>query len=190
MLLNFQPKYDKIVELLLYLAHVKRGADKYQAVKFFYLADREHLLRYGRPITYERYVALEYGPVASNVKDLLEQKPDAFRRAGIAELPFEVKLALQANGKQYVEIGAPLREIDRDIFSKSDLKVFDEVLAKYGNYDFDRLFRLTHGHKAYVNAWSKRGTLKMAEMSYDEMIESPEKRRQIVEDFGPISRRM
>lgn len=64
--LTFQPKLDKIVELLLYLAHTRPGADKYQAVKFFYLADREHIRRYGRPITFGDYVAMSYGPVASN----------------------------------------------------------------------------------------------------------------------------
>ena len=37
--LKFHPKFDKIVELLLYLAHKRPDADKYQAVKFFYLAD-------------------------------------------------------------------------------------------------------------------------------------------------------
>ena len=47
--LEFKPKLDKIVELLLYLAYVRPGADKYQVVKLFYLADREHLIRFGRP---------------------------------------------------------------------------------------------------------------------------------------------
>src|ERR1700688_4962714 len=42
--LEYRPKIEKIVELLLYLAHKRPGADKYQAVKFFCLADREHLL--------------------------------------------------------------------------------------------------------------------------------------------------
>src|ERR1700739_3442083 len=69
--LEFKPKFDKILELLVYLSFTKPGADHYQAVKFFYLADKEHLNRYGRPITYEKYCALPYGPVASNVLDLL-----------------------------------------------------------------------------------------------------------------------
>jgi Protein of unknown function (DUF4065) len=63
MALKFRPKTEKIVELMLYLAHKRPDADKYQAVKFFYLADREHLIRYGRPITFENYYAMEYGPV-------------------------------------------------------------------------------------------------------------------------------
>ena len=60
--LIFKPKLDKVIELLLYLAHKRPGADKYQASKFFYFADREHLARFGRPISYEPYFALWYGP--------------------------------------------------------------------------------------------------------------------------------
>jgi hypothetical protein len=39
----------------LYLASKRPGVDKYQAVKFFYLADREHLNRFGRPITFDSH---------------------------------------------------------------------------------------------------------------------------------------
>ncbi len=85
MALKFRPKIGKIVELLLYLAHKRPGADKYQAVKFLYLADKEHFSRYGRPITFEDYYALWYGPVASNALDLLNQKRWAFERAHIEE---------------------------------------------------------------------------------------------------------
>jgi hypothetical protein len=90
--LTFRPKLEKIVELLLYLAHKRAGADKYQAVKFFYLADREHFKPHGRPLTFDNYYALSYGPVASNALDLLHKKPWMLQRAGIKELPFETEI--------------------------------------------------------------------------------------------------
>lgn len=190
MALQFQPNLAKIVELLLYLAHKMPGADKYQAVKFFYLADREHLARYGRPITSERYFALKYGPVASNAKDLLEGDRFTMRKAGINELPFEVKQVDRPGPDRapLVVIGAPKREIDRDLFSRSDLKVFDEVLERHGNLDFDALFNLTHDHQAYKRAWARRGEAQRGEMTYDEMIDSDEKRAALVSDIGPVSR--
>jgi len=89
--LEFQPKLDKILELLLYLAHKRPGADKYQAVKFFYLADREHLRRYGRPITFEHYFAMWYGPVASNALDFINKNKRTMERAGLESLPFETE---------------------------------------------------------------------------------------------------
>lgn len=192
--LKFQPKLDKVVELLLYLAHRRPGADKYQAVKFLYLADREHFKRYGRPITFEDYYALSYGPVASNALDLLNGKWWAFEKAGVDKLPFETELGTVTTkaGKETETtfIRAPLREVDLDLFSETDIEVFDEVLAKHGDATFDELFELTHDHTAYKEAWKRRGTADRAEMFYDEMIDDAELRKSLVDDLGPIASRM
>ncbi|MFO1131171.1 MAG: Panacea domain-containing protein [Hyphomicrobiales bacterium] len=189
MALQFRPNLPKIAELLLYLAHKKPGADKYQAVKFFYLADREHLNRFGRPITSDEYYALQYGPVASNAKDLLEQDKWALMDAGMKELPFQVDMEAR-RGPDKVElliIGEPKRAVDMEIFSRSDLRVFDEILEKYGDYDFDALYNLTHNHMAYKRAWLNRGSAMRAYMPYDDMISSPTKRESILSDIGPVA---
>ena len=189
MALEFRPNLAKIVELLLYLAHKKPGADKYQAVKFFYLADREHINRYGRPITSEVYFALRYGPVASKAKDLLEQDQWTMRRAGLKELPFETeKVSRRGPDKSdLVIIGAPKREVDLELFSRSDLRVFDQILKDYGHLDFDALYKLTHDHAAYKKAWANRGHSKRGQMTYDDMIESADKRASVVSDIGPVA---
>jgi uncharacterized phage-associated protein len=185
--LKFKPKMDKIVELLLYLAHKRPGADKYQAVKFFYLADREHLNRYGRPITFEKYYALDYGPVASHALDLLEQTPSTFREANIESLPFKTETGKLKNGKETIYIRKPLRDVNLDLFSKSDLRVFDEIIEKYRNATFEQLFNETHEHFAYTEAWGKRRFgKKRAEMYYDDMIEGAHKEG-LIEDLLPIS---
>jgi uncharacterized phage-associated protein len=192
--LKFRPKLDKIVELLLYLAHKRPGADKYQAVKFFYLADREHFKRYGRPITFDDYYAMWYGPVASNALDLLHEKYWTMHRAGIKELPFKTELGRvktkSGRETQTTFIREPLREVNTDIFSKSDLEVFDEVIRQYGNASFDELFEMTHEHFAYVNAWNKRGLSNRAEMLYDEMIDDVALRKSLVEDLSSVSAKM
>lgn len=187
MSLVFKAKLDKILELLLYLAHSKPRADLYQAVKFFYLADREHLNRHGRPITNEEYYALPYGPVASKAMDFLRGNQWVFKEAGISELPFETHYE-KKNGYDVLVIGEPKRDYDPNMFSKSDLKIFDEIVAEFGDFTFDELFELTHSHFAYDRAWSSRkhGT-KRAEMRYEEMIEDDERRAQIVEDIGLVS---
>ncbi|KRB26296.1 Panacea domain-containing protein [Mesorhizobium sp. Root172] len=189
MALNFRPNYEKIVELMLYLAHKKPGADKYQAVKFFYLADKAHLERYGRPITQDKYVALDYGPVASSVKDFMERDRFTMRRAHIADLPFDIEEHQRGGKTSLVKLGKPHRDVDLELFSKSDLRIFDEILQKYGDCTFDDLYKITHKHFAYKRAWSEkpRGA-KSAPMNYDEMIESPERRKIIVEDIGPVSK--
>jgi uncharacterized phage-associated protein len=185
MSLTFRPKLNKIVELLLYLAHKRPGADKYQAVKFFYLADREHLDWYGRPISFDTYFALQYGPVASNAMDLLEHDPRALRAAGIEDLPFKTE---EKNGITYIR--EPTREVDTELFSRTDLQVFDEILAEYGQMSFDELFNLTHGHVAYTNAWDKRGFSNRSLMEYGDMVEDQKKRAAMEEDLAPVSAKM
>ncbi|HXW21049.1 MAG TPA: Panacea domain-containing protein [Roseiarcus sp.] len=190
MALRFRPKLDKIVELLLYLAHVRPGADKYQAVKFFYLADREHLNRYGRPITFENYYALSYGPVASKALDLLEDDARVLKEAGIDRLPFETEVGKLPNGNDTVYLRKPLRQVNYELFSKSDLNIFDDVVRKYRNASFDDLFKLTHKHYAYTKAWSTRKQGNRAEMFYEEMIDDEKKRAALVEELLPVASHM
>jgi uncharacterized phage-associated protein len=187
MSLDFRPKIDKIVELLLYLAHVRPNADKYQAVKFFYLADREHLNRYGRPITHEAYFALPYGPVASKAMDLLEEDHWTMTEAGLEALPFEIERETR-DGRPLTYIRAPKREVNRDLFSKSDLKVFDEIIATYGDSTFEELFLITHDHYAYKKAWkNRRPGSKRSPMFYEDMIDDSTQRSSVIENIGPFA---
>lgn len=193
--LTFRPKIDKIVELLLYLAHKRPGADKYQAVKFFYLADREHFGRFGRPITFDNYYALWYGPVASTALDLLNGASPALFGGNAKTLPFKTEKGVvkTKSGKETETtfIRNALRPVNFDLFSKSDLEVFDEVISKYGNASFDDLYNETHMHFAYLNAWEhRRYGGERAEMFYDEMIDDPERRASLVEDLSPVAAKM
>jgi len=188
--LKFRPKLDKIVELLLYLAHQQPGADKYQAVKFFYLADREHLARYGRPITFDNYYALWYGPVASKALDLLEGDKWVLKAANIEGLPFKTVAGKAKNGSDTIFISDPSRDVNLDLFSKSDLRVFDEILEKYRNASFKELMDMTHEHEAYKTAWTSRRAGDRAEMYYEEMIDDEKRRAALIEDLDPVSANM
>jgi uncharacterized phage-associated protein len=188
--LKYRPKIEKIIEMLLYLAEKRPGADKYQAVKFFYLADREHLNRYGRPISFENYYAMSYGPVASTVLDILNGQKWPLDAVGIQELPFKTEIAKTKNGRDTTFIRDKLRDVNLDMFSKSDLKIFDEVIAKYRDASFDDLFKATHDHFAWSNAWTTRKQGERAEMFYDEMIEDEARRAELVEDVSSIAAHM
>ena len=188
--LEFRPKLDKIVELLLHLAHVRPDADKYQAVKFFYLADREHLIRHGRPITSEAYFALPYGPVASNALDLLEGDQWTMKRAGVDALPFETEI-VEVKEKRLTYIRQPFRQVDFDLFSKSDIRVFDEIIKIHGKMTFEQLFDLTHNHYAYKRAWyNRKHGSKRSPMRYEDMIEDKARRESVIDDIASVSAHM
>lgn len=184
--LKFKPNFEKIVELLLYMAHKRPGADHYQAVKFLYLADKEHMNRYGRPITFEKYSALKYGPVASNAYNLLKNPEKELPKFGLKELPF----VLEKLGT-YIYIKEPKRAVCYDLFSKSDIKIFDEVLTKYGRLSFGELYNLTHSHFAYRNAWENRPSNKDANaMRYEDMIDENINKAAFVEEIGLVAEHM
>ena len=122
--IHFKPKKDKIVETILYLAHKGLDLSQYKLVKLFYLADREHLRRFGRPITFDYYVAMEHGPVASIAYDIA--KGNIVRGVDPDTLPFTIR---RLDRFRFVE--NPKREINRSLFSKSDLMILDEIVKKY-----------------------------------------------------------
>lgn len=172
---RFQPKAEKIVDAILYLAHKGLELDQYKVVKLLYLADREHFRRFGRPITFDKYVAMEFGPVASNAYDLVRKK----RAFGISasDLPFDI----QKHDKIYL-IGKPKREVNWNIFSKSDLGILDWAADTYGNKTFSDLYELTHEHFAYDRAWKNRKT-KADEMRFEDFLEEDASKPSKVSDL-------
>lgn len=179
--LAFRPKYEKIVEALLYIAHKRANADHYQAIKFLYLADSRHLNRYGRPITSEKYHALKYGPVASTALDLLKQSQVAFRKCEITELPFVLEKL-----DKIIYLREPNRSVNYEVFSKSDIKVLDEIIVEYGNKSFGELVEITHSHFAWRNVWRPEEGRSFS-MNYEDMIEEGARKAAFIEDFSPIA---
>lgn len=145
-------------------------------------------------MTFDNYYALWYGPVASNALDLLHQNASVMKKAGIKELPFKTEIGkVKTKAGKVTEttfIRDPLRPVNYDLLSKSDVEVFDEVLSKYGSATFDDLFNVTHEHFAYSNAWKNRRKGERAEMFYDEMIDDLERRKALIEDLLPVAAKM
>jgi len=133
---RFTPKPEKIIAALLYLAHKRPNLDHYQAVKLLYLADKEHLNRYGRPITFDTYSALPYGPVGSIALNFLKRNAATMRRFRITGLPFETEKL-----DKIIYIRSPRAPVDYNLFSRSDLRVLDEIIAEHGDKTFDQLYK-------------------------------------------------
>lgn len=149
--IKFPIRPEKIVETMLYLTHKGIELSQYKTVKLLYLADREHFRRFGRPISFDRYVAMDYGPVASVARKIFQG--ESVRGINLGDLPFEINKI----GK-YFFIENPKKDIQRSLFSKSDLLVLDEIVEQYGRSEFGELYKLTHKHFAYTRAWDNRNT--------------------------------
>lgn len=185
--INFKPKIDKIIEVILFLAHKRVELDVYKLVKLVYLADNEHLNTYGRPITFDTIVAMDNGPVASSTYDIFKRNKRIQlngKPLDYADMPFE-----WAKKGQREYIVNPQREIRRDLFSKSDLKVLEDVVEAYADKSFGELYDLTHEHPAYQRAWNeKTAKAKRAKMRVEDMIEQSESKTSLVEELKTISK--
>src|SRR5690606_40518414 len=56
-----------------------RSSDIHKLMKLMYFADRDHLVKYGFPITGDMYIKLPYGPVPSFSNFVLRNENDDFR---------------------------------------------------------------------------------------------------------------
>ncbi|MBL4872109.1 MAG: SocA family protein [Rhodobacteraceae bacterium] len=172
---KFRTKPEKIVETMLYLAHKGIELSQYKTVKLLYLADREHFRRFGRPISYDKYVAMEYGPVASIALDIINGK----NVLGVDKdaLPFEINTI-----GVHSLISDPKRDIRRELFSKSDLIILDDTVEKYGHFEFGKLYELTHKHFAYSRAWNNQKT-KADPMFFEDFLDETANKEDKIQDL-------
>ena len=174
--IRFTAKLDKIIEVILCLAHKGIELDRYKIVKLVYLADVAHLNRYGRPITYDTMVAMKNGPVPTTLYDILKRN----RRYKIDydTLPFDY---IARGDRHYIE--NPKRAINRKLFSKSDLAILDEIAASHGNKTFRELYDMTHQHPGYQRAWAAKGNKHSHPIRFEDLLDESELKPALVEEM-------
>lgn len=91
-------------------------------IKLLYLADRESFITTGRPITGAAMVSMPYGPVLSEVLDLIKHPPTG-PWASYVTTPKDFNVSLK--------VQAP----DDDELSRNDLRILRSVHAKFGDSD-------------------------------------------------------
>jgi uncharacterized phage-associated protein len=152
MAVAFTFDFEKASAALLYLASRNLPAfDKGKACKLLYLADKLHLVRYGRPITGDRYWALEHGPVPSAVLNLINDvEKKQLSGQGVQALAEALELDRTFENPRFRARQKP----NMDLLSKSDVDVLDRVADSFGSKTFAELRALTHETVAYQRAWT------------------------------------
>ena len=134
MMMNFQFNLTKSVHAMAYLCARLARVDKAKLMKLLYLADREALLRWGRPISTDRYVSMDRGPVLSRVLDLATDGEDP-------GTPSIWALSITEPSNYEVELKA---EAGDDELSEAEIQVLDKVFAEHGTKSRWDLVKLTH----------------------------------------------
>lgn len=134
-------KEDVSINALLYVLKQLGGVcDMHKASKIFYYADQRHLSLYGRTITGDVYIAMQYGPVPSKLNDIMkavrgdsyfEYKTDKFTFVN----RYEIRLQEQP---------------DLDYLSETDIECLNYAIDLCRDMSFSELTQFSHGL-----AWTK-----------------------------------
>jgi uncharacterized phage-associated protein len=114
---------DKTTEAAVYLVNRHGGRMSYmKLIKLLYLADRECLLAYGRPITFDAYFSLPHGPVLSQTLNIINEGP----RPGETSVWTD---HISEPQNYDVEV---IRSIEPDHLSEAEIEVLDRVYEEHG----------------------------------------------------------
>ncbi len=129
---------SSIIEAIYYLLKRIGPSDKLKLVKLMYLADKYHLIRYGRTITNDEYFAMPHGPVGSTIKDVLSL--DHFSLS-YEEYNYTSQLLKKVSKNQFK---ASDKEIEFEMLSETDIEALDFIANKFGQMSTWKLRDYTH----------------------------------------------
>lgn len=176
---RFRFKWEKAIQAIDFIAQNQPGITQYYIGKIMFFADREHLLDYGRPISGDRYVAMEHGPVPSAIRDLL--KSDSGYPDEMINL-LHSRIGLETDGnKQHVYSKG---DVDFPALSGSDKEYLLNAINEYAKMPFTTLKELSHKDPAYEAAWAKLGAAN--EMDIDfwlDTLDEPEKAKNELHEY-------
>jgi uncharacterized phage-associated protein len=141
MAIQFEFKPEKLASAVAYMAERVPGLTKKQICKLLYFADKEHLLRYGRTITGDRYHALPQGHIPSAGLDVMNG-----RVKHVGNGPVQ---ALRKYGQLKGWVFQVSRSPDLKVFSRSDRQVLDKIVAEMGHLTAEQLEDLCHQEPSY-----------------------------------------
>jgi len=163
-------KIPATIEALCYLLSKLGKADKIFLVKLMYLADKYHLMNYGRTITNDEFLAFENGPAGSRTTDILEFDPYVLGK----NLFLAKSLIKKGEGHQYLP-GSKCRDHEIEMLSRSDIEALDFVIAKFGKMNQWDLVDYTHTFhewKQYEDKF-KRHITRRERISTEEVLSNP-----------------
>jgi uncharacterized phage-associated protein len=135
---EFKIDISKAKAVILYIANKFGETDFHKVFKMLYIAEKDHLAQYGRPIVGDTYMAMKYGPVPSFIYDAFKAiRGDGYRIPGVESFyrAFEVQNKYSLIVKE---------KADMDELSESDIRCLDAAIDENKNLDFQQLSDMSH----------------------------------------------
>lgn len=134
----FDLKKEKAVNALLYVSEQLEKPDTHKVFKILYFADKKHLYRYGRPISGDTYFKMEYGPVPSFIRDVVEEK---------------IKGLEEVIAKYHKHFLKNLRQAKLDHLSETDMNCLNESISENRDLSFQELTFKSHDEAYHKAEW-------------------------------------
>ena len=129
-------KEKKAAQAAALLLQLRGGRMHYlKLLKLLYLVDREALLTWGSPVTYDRFVSMDRGPVLSKTKDLITDETEPGRESSWRELISE---------PEHYQVELVGGEFSCDALSDAEIALIRGVFRRYGRWNRWKLVRFTH----------------------------------------------
>lgn len=129
--------FEKTINAALYVAENIKERGFHKIFKILYFADREHLAKYGRPITGDTYIKMDYGPAPSNLYNIFKDI------RGDGSFPVENLESYFSIIDEYIV--NPEKKSDLSYLSRTDLNELNDSILKYGEMPFEKLTEISHG---------------------------------------------
>jgi hypothetical protein len=182
---RLRPNHRKILEAVLYLINEaeqrKIYVTEYDLVKSIFVADVAHLNQYARPITFDNFVAMEYGPVPSATRDVLQPEYNPLFQYSDEQWPLWTRERSPEDGASAYRFVKPRRRANLRVLSETDVHALSEALSVVKSLKFAGVKKETHKHPAYTDAWARRGDKKVADMDYAKLLDAEDD--ELIEDL-------
>ena len=164
------PRIMAAIAYIIYEGGRRRNAiTQYDIVKTLFLADRASLNKYGRPVTFDNYVAMKDGPVPSLAYNFLKaDKPSLAKHHVTPAWHREAQ-----PGTKAMLFTIDKADVETDALAPSDLDELATALTVVKALGFGQVRRLTHEDPAYVDAWRDEGPKQSYDMSYSLLFDTP-----------------
>lgn len=143
---------DKTTQMAARFLNLANGRIPYiKLLKLLYLADKQMLIEHGKPITYDRWYAMKYGPILSSTYSLIKGNiPSKYWSKYIQTVDYDAVLNY---------------ELSSDDLSNAEDHIIDNIFDKYKDHDKWQVVHIAH----QLPEWDNPGATS-TEMTYEDVL--------------------
>lgn len=162
---------ERSIHILAYLQERTSIHESHRLLKLVYFAERYSMRTYAIPLTYDRYIAMDSGPVGCFFSDLVHMNSKFIATLSKAE-KLMVSKGLERIGEDHIKATIPF---DPNYVSESDIESLDYAIATFSRFKRTQLEEVSREYpewKKYSASISDRST--RIPISYEAFFDDPQ----------------